>query len=43
MERNTYATSSYIAASPEAAFEYLRDLRNLGEWTFYCCMVEQVD
>ena len=43
MERNTFATSTYIATSPEAAFDYLRDLRNLDEWTLYSRMVEQVD
>ena len=43
MERNTFATSTYIATSPDAAFDYLRDLRNLDEWTLYSRMVEQVD
>ena len=43
MERNTFATSTYIATSPDAAFDYLRDLRNWDEWTLYSRMVEQVD
>lgn len=43
MESNTFATSTYIATSPEVAFDYLRDLRNLDEWTLYSRMVEQVD
>jgi len=43
VESNTFATSTYIATSPEAAVEYLRDLRNLDEWTLYSRMVEQID
>ena len=43
MENNTFATSTYIATSPEEAFGYLRDLRNLNEWTLYSRMLEQVD
>ena len=43
MERNTYATSAYIETSKEAADAYLRDLRNLDEWTLYSNMVEQID
>ena len=43
MESNTFATSQYIATSQDAAFEYLRDLRNLDEWTLYSRMIEQVD
>ena len=43
MERNTFATSTYIAAPEKAAFDYLRDLRNLNEWTLYSRMVEQMD
>jgi hypothetical protein len=43
MERNTFATSTYIETSPDAAFSYLSDLRNLDEWTLYSRMVEQVD
>ena len=43
MESNTFATSTYIQTTPEAAFDYLRDLRNLDEWTLYSRMVEQVD
>ena len=43
MERNTYATSTYIETSKEEADAYLRDLRNLDEWTLYSNMVEQID
>jgi len=43
MESNTFATSAYIETSPEAAFGYLRDLRNLDEWTLYSRMIEQMD
>lgn len=43
MESNTFATSTYIETSPEAAFGYLRDLRNLDEWTLYSRMIEQMD
>ncbi len=43
MESNTYSTSSYIETSPEAAFEYIRELRNLNEWTLASRMIEQMD
>ncbi|MBV9775654.1 MAG: scytonemin biosynthesis cyclase/decarboxylase ScyC [Acetobacteraceae bacterium] len=43
MESNTFATSTYIATTEAAAFAYLRDLRNLDEWTLYSRMVEQMD
>lgn len=43
MERNTFATSAYIATSPETAFEYLCELKNLDEWTLFSRMIEQVD
>ena len=43
MERNTYATSAYIETGMEEANAYLRDLRNLDEWTLYSNMVEQID
>ena len=43
MEASTFATSTYIATAEKAAFEYLRDLRNLDEWTLYSRMVEQID
>ena len=43
MENNTFATSTYIETSPAAAYEYLRDLRNLDEWTLYSRMIEQMD
>jgi hypothetical protein len=43
MEKNTFATSTYIATSPESAFEYLCSLKNLDEWTLYSRMVEQLD
>ncbi len=43
MESNTFATSTYIATPPPAAFDYLRELRNLDEWTLYSRMIEQMD
>lgn len=43
MERNTYATSAYIETSMDEANAYLRDLRNLDEWTLYSNMIEQID
>ena len=43
MESNTFATSTYIETSSDAAVSYLRDLRNLDEWTLYSRMIEQVD
>ena len=43
MESNTYATSTYIAAPEKDAYSYLRDLRNLDEWTLYSRMIEQMD
>jgi hypothetical protein len=43
MEKNTFATSAYIASSPEKAYEYLCNLKNLDEWTLYSRMLEQID
>ncbi len=43
MESNTFATSTYIATPPADAFAYLRELRNLDEWTLYSRMIEQMD
>ena len=43
MEKNTFATSAYIATSPESAFSYLCRLKNLDEWTLNSRMLEQVD
>lgn len=43
MESNTFATSTFIATEMEPAFDYLKDLRNLDEWTLYSRMIEQVD
>ena len=43
MESNTFATSAYIATSPDKAFEYVHELRNLDEWTLYSRMIEQMD
>lgn len=43
MEKNTFATSAYIANSPENAYEYLCSLKNLDEWTLYSRMAEQMD
>jgi len=43
MEKNTFATSTYIAAPPETTHRYLANLKNLDEWTLGSRMVEQVD
>jgi len=43
MEKNTFATSAYIATSPETAFDYLCSLKNLDEWTLFSRMIEQID
>jgi hypothetical protein len=43
MEQNTYATSAYIATTPQKAFEYLCQLENLNQWTLGSRMIEQVD
>lgn len=43
MERNTFATSAYIATSPETAFNYLCSLENLDEWTLFSRMIEKID
>ena len=43
MESNTFATSTFIAAPEKDVLAYLRDLRNLDEWTLYSRMIEQVD
>jgi hypothetical protein len=43
MERNTFATSAYIAAPYAQVVDYLADLRNLGEWTLFSRMQHQVD
>lgn len=43
VERNTFGTSAYIETTPESAFEYLAELKNLGEWTLYSRMEEQID
>ena len=43
MESNTFATSTFIAVPEADAFAYIRDLRNLDEWTLYSRMLEQVD
>lgn len=43
MEKNTYATSAYIDAPHDEVLAYLEDLQNLGEWTLYSRMLEQVD
>jgi hypothetical protein len=43
MEKNTFSTSAYIAAPPEAVHTYLGSLENLDEWTLGSRMVEQVD
>jgi len=43
MEKNTFATSAYIATLPETAFNYLCRLETLNEWTINCRMFEKVD
>jgi hypothetical protein len=43
MESNTFATSAFIAVSPETAYAYLSRLKNLDEWTLGSRMVEQID
>ncbi|ACK70701.1 conserved hypothetical protein [Gloeothece citriformis PCC 7424] len=43
MEENTFATSAYIANSPETVYEYLCSLENLNEWTLYSRMLEKID
>ncbi len=43
MEKNTFSTSAYIAASPETTHDFLCRLENLGEWTLGSRMLEQVD
>ena len=43
MEKNTFATSAYIATPPESAFDYLCSLKNLDDWTLFSRMIEQVD
>jgi len=43
MEKNTFSTSAYIAAQPDALYRYLCSLKNLDEWTLGSRMVEQID
>lgn len=43
MEKNTYATSAYIATTPKVTFEYLCQLENLNQWTLGSRMLEQID
>ena len=43
MEKNTFATSAYIATSEQTAFDYLCSLKNLDEWTLFSRMKEQLD
>jgi hypothetical protein len=43
MERNTFATSAFIATTPETAFDYLCSVKNLDEWTLFSRMIEQID
>jgi hypothetical protein len=43
VEKNTFATSAYIATSPETAFDYLCSLKNLDDWTLFSRMKEQID
>lgn len=43
MEENTFATSAYIATSPEKAFDYLCHLEHLDDWTLFSHMIKQID
>jgi hypothetical protein len=43
VEKNTFATSAYIATSPDSAFDYLCSLKNLDDWTLFSRMKEQID
>jgi len=43
VEKNTFATSAYIAAPYQRIVDYLADLRNLDEWTLFSRMQRQVD
>jgi hypothetical protein len=43
VEKNTFATSAYIAAPYERIVGYLADLRNLDEWTLFSRMQRQID
>ena len=43
MEKNTFATSAYIAAPHQRIVGYLKDLKNLDEWTLFSRMQRQVD
>jgi hypothetical protein len=43
VEKNTFATSAFIATTPETAFDYLCKLQNLDEWTLFSRMIEQID
>lgn len=43
MEKNTFATSAYIAAPPQQIVDYLADLRKRDEWTLFSRMHRQVD
>jgi hypothetical protein len=43
VEKNTFATSAYIATSPEQAFRFLRDLETLNQWTLSSRMLQKID
>jgi len=43
MENNTFATTVYAQAPPARAFEYLRRLQNLDEWTLGSRMLTRID
>ena len=43
MEKNTFATSVFVQTGPDRAFDYLRRLENLNEWTLGSRMVERID
>src|SRR5687767_6851881 len=43
MENNTFTTTVYAQTSAKRAFEYLRRLQNLDEWTLGSRMVTRID
>jgi hypothetical protein len=43
MEKNTFATSAYIAAPHQRIVDYLADPRKRDEWTLFNRMQRQID
>src|SRR5258706_11051927 len=43
MEQNTFATAVFAQAPADAVFAYLRELKNLDEWTLGSRMVHSID